>query len=423
MSNLLNISLERGFIMVKFYLFEEEEMKGRWKKCQVEMEKEGIDVLILSKPSNLFYMTGYRSQIFSSDFRAMIAVMPRGGEPTLVLPNLEGPSGEKESWFPHVRRWGNAQMQGNGRYATLISKGLRPGVGGQIEAKDSTELILKIFKENNLLKATVGMELDGFQRIGMPQNDFEAIKASLPNCKFKGCANIMWKLRRVKSKREIEFMKKAGQITDAGYNAVAEVIKTGMSEREIRGVMGQAFLREGGEENAFIIVASGPDRYDMCNPWASDRKIKKGEEVLLDFGAVYNGYYSDIQRLFFMAPIHDKQRELQEKAILIYQASVKKAKPGNAVEEVDIAAFEETKRLGLEHLMFHRTGHSVGLEIQELPSIAVPEKTILEPGMCFAVEPGLYDYAYGAFKIENNIVITKDGYENLTNCSTEITVR
>ncbi|GAI04855.1 unnamed protein product, partial [marine sediment metagenome] len=173
----------------------------------------------------------------------------------------------------------------------------------------------------------------------------------------------------------------------------------------------------------FIIVASGPDRYDMCNPWASDRKIKKGEEVLLDFGAVYNNYYSDIQRLFFMAPIQDKQRELQEKAILIYQASLKKAKPGNAIEEMDIAASEEIKRLGVEYLTFHRTGHSIGLEIQELPSVAVPEKTILEPGMCFAIEPGIYDYAYGAFKIENNIVITKDGYENLTNCNMKITVR
>ena len=81
--------------MKKLYLFGEEEMKSRWEKCQVEMEKEGIDVLILSKPSNLFYMSGYRTQLQSSDFRAMIAVMPRGGEPTLVLPNLEGPSGEK----------------------------------------------------------------------------------------------------------------------------------------------------------------------------------------------------------------------------------------------------------------------------------------------------------------------------------------
>jgi Xaa-Pro aminopeptidase len=409
--------------MVKFYLFEEKEMKGRWEKCQVEMEKEGIDVLILSKATNLFYMSGYRTQIQFSDFRAFIAVMPRGGEPTLVVPNLEGPAGEKESWFPRVRRWGNVKMQGNGRYASLISEGLRQGVGGQIEAKDSTELIVKILKENNLLNAIIGMELDGFQQIAMPQNDFEDIKAALPNCKFKSCANIMWKLRRVKSKREIEYMKKAGQISDAGYNAVAEVIKEGMTEREIRAVMGQAFLKAGGELHGFIIVASGPDRYDMCNPWASDRKIKKGEEVLLDFGAVYNNYYSDIQRLFFIAPIHDKQRELQEKAILIYQASVEKAKPGNAIEEMDIAASREIKRLGVEHLTFHRTGHSVGLEIQEIPSVAVPEKTILEPGMCFAIEPGIYDYAYGAFKIENNIVITKDGYENLTNCNMKITVR
>jgi len=409
--------------MVKFYLFEEEEMKSRWEKCQIEMEKEGIDVLILSKPTNFFYMSGFRTQIRSSDFRAFIAIMPRGGEPTLVVPNIEGPPAEKESWFPHVRRWGNVAMQGNGRYATRISKGLSAGVGGQIEAKDANELVVKILKESNLLNATVGMELDGFQQLGMPQNDFETIKAGLPNCKFKSCSNIMWKLRRVKSKKEIEYMKKAGQVSDAGYDAVAGVIKVGMTERELRAVMGQGFLKAGGELAGFIIVSSGLDRYDMHNSWAWDRKIQKGEQVLFDFGGVYNNYFSDVQRMFFMAPIHDKQRELQEKAMSIYYASLAKAKPGNAIEEMDIAASEEIKRLGVESLVFHRTGHSIGLEIQELPSVAIPEKTILEPGMCFAIEPGIYDYAYGSFKIENDIVITENGYENLTNCNFEITVK
>lgn len=407
--------------MVMFCDFEDDEMKKRWEKCQVEMEKEGIDVLILSKPSNYYYMSGYRTQLQSSDFRAMIAVLPRGGEPTLVLPNLEAPSGEKESWFPHVRRWGDPKMQGNDRYKTLISKGLRSEIGGQVEAKEFTEVVLNIFKENNLLNATVGMELDGF-RLGMTQKEFENIKSSLPKCKFKSCSNIMWNLRRVKSEREIEFMRKAGKISDAGRDAVAENIKVGMSEKELRAIMGQVFLREGGELNGFITINSGIDRYDMHNPWPSDRKIQKGDEVRFDFGAVYNGYWSDIQRLFFMAPMHDKQRELQEKAILIYQACLEKAKPGNLVEEIDIAASEMIKKLGVEHLTVHRTGHSLGLDVHELPSIGTPEKTILEPGMCLAIEPAIYDYAYGAFKIENNIVITKDGYELLTNSSTEITV-
>lgn len=196
-----------------------------------------------------------------------------------------------------------------------------------------------------------------------------------------------------------------------------------MSEREIRAVMGQAFLREGGEFNGFIIVASGRDRYDMCNPWASNRKIKKGEEVLLDFGAVYNGYFSDIQRLFFMAPIHDKQRELAEKALIVHDACLKAAKPGNLVEDIDLDASAEMKRLGVEHLAFHRLGHSIGKNVQEIPSIATPEKTILVPGMCFAVEPGLYDYVYGGFRIEDDIVITEDGFEYLTNCERGIIVR
>ena len=400
---ILNIYSERGFIMVKFYLFEEEEMKSRWEKCQVEMEKDGIDVLILSKPSNLFYMTGYRTQLWDDDFRAIIAVLPRGGAPCLVVPGLEGPAAEKESWFPSVRRWGS----------------------GKTEAIDAPELVKRVFEERKLLNATIGMELGDSQKLGMNHDVFEDIKASLPNCKFKSCGALMWRLRRIKSTREIEFMRKACQISDKGFTKLTEVIKEGMTERDIRRIMGRTFLDEGSDLDggSYVAVSSGPDRSDMSNPWPCDRKLEKGNQVLLDFGAQYNFYASDLSREIYIAPIHDRQKELAEKALIIHDVCLKAAKPGNLVEDIDLAASAEMKRLGVEHLAFHRSGHSIGINVQEIPSIGAPEKTILEPGMCFAVEPGLYDYAYGGFRIEDDIVITEDGFEYLTNCERGIIVR
>jgi len=257
-------------------LFKEEEMRNRWEKCQLEMEKEGIDVLILSKPSNIFYMSGYRTQLWDDDFRAMIAILPRGGEPCLVLPGLEGPAGEKESWFPSVRRRGT----------------------GKTETEDVPELVKRIFEERKLLNTTVAIELGGFQKLGMNHDVFEEIKSSLLNCKFKSCGKVMWKIRPIKSKREIEFMRKAAQISSKGFTKLTEVIKAGTSEREIRKVMGRTFLDEGSDLDggSYIAISTGPDRYDMTNPCPCDRNIEKGDQVLLDFGAQYNYYVSDLYR-------------------------------------------------------------------------------------------------------------------------------
>jgi Xaa-Pro aminopeptidase len=386
--------------MKKFYLFEEEEYRSRWQKCQQEMEKEGIDVLVLSQHTNLFYMSGYRTHLRDSNFRPFICVLPKDGEPTLVVPRLEGPSAKKESWFNKVRIW---------------------GAGG--EAKDAVELLEKVFKDENLVNCTVGMELDTGQRLGMEQSTFNAFRDSLNNCQIKSCSGLMWKLRRVKSKKEIEYMKEACRITDVSFDAVVKAIKVGMNEKEVRKIMGRTMLDEGADLDGFIVVGSGKDRYDMTNPWPVDRKLEKGDMCVLDFGAVYNNYWADVTRGIFIAPISDRQKELYEAILKIHDAGLEMAKPGIPVEEMDKACLRKTKEMGYEDLAYHRTGHSLGLDVHEIPSVAEPDKTIMEPGMCFAIEPGIYDYSAGGFRIEDDIVITKNGFEYLTNCSREVIVK
>jgi len=127
--------------------------------------------------------------------------------------------------------------------------------------------------------------------------------------------------------------------------------------------------------------------------------------------------------LIYIGPIYDRQKELAEKALTIHNTCLKLAKPGNLVEDIDLAVFAEMKRLGVEDLAIHRSGHSIEINVQKIPSIPVPEKTVLEPGMCFVVEPGIYDFRYGGFRIEDDIVITKDGFEYLSNCERGIIVR
>ncbi len=144
--------------------------------------------------------------------------------------------------------------------------------------------------------------------------------------------------------------------------------------------------------------------------------------IILDFGAVYKGYWSDITRGIFVSSISPRQKELYEAALKISEAAIKAIRPGIPVGDIDRAAMKKTEELGYADLVLHRGGHSLGLDVHEIPSIAASDNTIVEPGMCFAIEPAIYDFSVGAFRIEDNFVVTKDGCTCLTNCTREIII-
>ncbi len=374
-------------------LFDEKEYEQRWKKCQEEMEKENLDVLILSQFNNVFYISGYRTQLFFSRFRPFITLLIKGESPILLVPNLEEGAAIRESWFKNkdIRIWGPS-----------------------LKIKTPIELLKNLFIEKKLKNCTVGLELDQGQRPGMIQAEFESLKGLLKNCRIKSCSSLMWKLRRIKSKKEIEFLKEAARISEKAFDVIIDSFQLGMTEKDIQKIMGTTILNAGGELQGFLVVASGKERYDMANPWPSDRKLEKGDMVILDYGAVFNGYWSDLSREFFVGLISSRQRELYEAAHIIHNAAVEVIKPGVPIGEIDIAAMKKIKNLGYEDLVLHRTGHAIGLELHEMPSISSDEMTPLQPGMCFCIEPAIYDFSSGCFRIEDEIVITEEGYSYLS---------
>lgn len=386
--------------MVKYLIFERSEYESRWEKCKEEMDKAGLDVLILTSPSNIYYMSGYRTQLFFSNFRPFICIIPRVGEPVLGVPNLEIYSAKKESWFEDVRHWG--------------ANGI---------AEDPVSWIKKIMEEKNLNNSTVGLELDNGQRVGLMQTEIDAIYDNFPKCQFKSCSQVMWNLRMIKSKRELEFMQEACRITDAGYDGLLEVVRAGMSEKDIQRVVARTMVEEGGELQGFIIVNSGVERYNMMNPWASDRILKNGDMVILDWGGVFNGYWSDLTRVFFIGSATDHQKDLYNTTLKLREIGVKAARPGVPVGDIDKQAMQKVEELGYGKYIQHRSGHAIGLEMHETPSISADNMTIMQPGMCLTVEPALYDWPnVGSFRIEDLIVVTETGSESLSHCTRELII-
>ncbi len=384
-----------------FLDFSVDEYRQRLERIHGLMEEQEIDGLLLSMPTNLIYSTGYRTFLMLSGSRPFLAVVPQGKEPVLILPNLEVGSARKTSWVKDIRGWGS------GLYA---------------DKSDVYELLADVLKENNLQNGRLGIELGHGQRIGMTLEEWDKTQATAPDVEWVDAGALMWAARMVKSEREIEYLRVTCQAADAGFMSAYAAAREGVVEREVTRALAMGMLGAGADTLASLITSSGLDRYDMINPYATDRKLKSGEQMIFDFGCWYRGYRSDITRWFYIGEPSEEQRRNNDAALEIYYDTLEAVKPGNTAADVDKQAYNAIVSRGYKEYMLHRTGHALGLDVHERPSLGPGDNTVLQPGMVIAVEPGIYDFSVGAWRMEDNILITEDGYEFLTNAPRNILV-
>ncbi len=384
-----------------FLDFPIEEYQSRLAKIQKIMADNKVDGLVLTDPSNLIYFTGYRTILYASKFRPFLAVIPQSGEPVLVLPNLEVGDGVKTAWVKDVRGWG---------------KGLNA------IAPDAFGLMGDVLREKKLDKGRIGIELATGQRLAMTFDQWEALKSQVPAAEFVNSADLIWQVRIIKSLQELDYIRASCKATDAAFLAAIAAARPGVTERELQRILGRTMMDMGADAPGFLVVASGPQRYDMINPFASDRTLQVGDMLNFDIGAIYRGYWSDLSRGVYIGSVTDRQREFYKAEEEIFYAALNAVKPHIPASAVDKVTEETTRRIGFGPYMLHRTGHSLGLDVHELPSVAVGDETILLPGMIITIEPGVYDFSIGAWRIEDTVLVTDTGYELLTNSPRQLMV-
>lgn len=392
--------------MHQYMDFTKEEFQGRYRRLQGLMREAKLDAALLSDGGNLIYITGYRTLLLISKFRPFLAMAFAEGDPVLILPNLEVGVGRQMGWIDDVRGWGAR--------------------GPYTDKPDALTIIKDVIAERRLGGKRVGFELSLGQRLGMTFDQYQAFRGAFEaaGCSIGNVAEVMWKSRIKKSPREIEYLRVAGHATDAGYLAALEIAREGVSEKELSDAIGVGMIKAGADWPAFLVVQSGASRYDMMNPPASERRAEKGDMVIFDIGAAYRGYWGDLTRGFFIGQPTKRQREFYAAELEIFRRTRDAVRPGITIEEIDKVAEATTIELGFKDYMWHRTGHAIGIDVHELPSVALGDKTVLEPGMVFTIEPGIYDFSVGAFRIEDVVVVTPKGYESLNPGSpVELTVR
>jgi Xaa-Pro dipeptidase len=353
-----------------------------------QVQKQGrMDVIALVPGANLRYLTGL--EMLPTE-RITLALFPAGANPLLILPKLEAPRAEA-------------------RLATEVSLYPYSDQEGPERAfqQATTDLDLK--------DKTIGVE-----HLRMRVFELRQLQQHASGCEFVDGEPLLTQLRIIKDDGEIEAMRRAAEVNQGTFREVQQLIRPGITESELAAAWQKTALdAAGGDLPETPIVASGPNGASP-HTTATNRPIEKGDLVIIDGFLRSEGYYSDITRTYAMGEVDEELANIYSIVQEANAAGRETIKPGLKAEEVDLAARQVIERAGYGEYFIHRTGHGFGLEIHEPPYIVEGNEQLLEPGMAFTVEPGIYLPGRGGVRIEDDVVVTEDGCETLTTLPREL---
>ena len=232
--------------------------------------------------------------------------------------------------------------------------------------------------------------------------------------KLEPTSNLIRELRKVKDQQEIKLIREACNLTNIGMQVAAQIIRPGMKEKEVAAEVEYVMRKNGSDGTAFdTIIASGASSafpHGSC----SDRTIQEGDLVVVDLGATYKFYRSDMTRTFIAGKVSEKQIKIYETVKLAQHKAFESIKPNSIGKDVDEAARKVIEEAGFGDFFVHNLGHGVGLEIHEAPILSPDSKDILAAGNVVTDEPGIYLPGYGGVRIEDTVLVTADGAEKLT---------
>ena len=282
--------------------------------------------------------------------------------------------------------------------------------------KVSNDIDIKLLKKQECFYEWV-LEQD-FKNVGIEEDYtsiklFKILEEKLPKIKFHLINGS--KLRIIKTKDEIKLIKKAAQISLEALEATKHLIKPGVSEIEIRNHLESQMLYKGAKKPGFDSIVVSGERSALPHGNPSNKLLKDGELVTVDFGAEYAGYTADITRTFKVGKVLDeKLLEIFEIVKEAQELGIKGIKPGVKASDIDKICRDYITSKGYGEYFTHGTGHGLGVEVHEEPYVSPLSSSILEVGNVVTVEPGIYIPNLGGTRFEDDILVTEEGYEILS---------
>ncbi|MEM2994660.1 MAG: Xaa-Pro peptidase family protein [Candidatus Bathyarchaeia archaeon] len=339
---------------------------------RLAFDKKGFDGFLITNSTNTLYFSGCP------------------GLACLLIPKF----GEGKAYVYNVN-YEQAKAETKGFEVELVKnrENLMAKIAGQI----------KTFKMERLAVDTLNVE--GYRKLA---------KELRGETKMKFQEGLIWELRKVKDETEIELIRKAAELTSEGMKVAYEVIRPNVRECEVAGEIEHAMRKSGSWGTAFnTIVASGV-RSAFPHGGCTEKEIQNGELVVVDVGATYKFYRSDMTRTIIAGKPSEKQRKLYEIVKEAQAKAFKAVKPNAKAEEIDKTARTLIEKAGYGENFVHGLGHGVGLEVHEPPTLSPESKDRLAVGNVITIEPGIYIAGFGGIRIEDTVLVRKDEAEKLT---------
>ncbi len=359
-------------------------------KLQAWLGKNNQDIAYISDPITIAYFTGYEMEPHERIF-SLVAF--KDAEPFVFTPALNVEEAKASEW--------------NG------------DVFGYLDSENPWEIIADKVKQRT----------NEFQNWAIEKNNlsvahYQSLHEQFSNADFNGNVSpFIERIRLYKTPEEIKKLKGAGAEADFAFQIGFNAIKTGVTERSIAGQIDyQLKVQKGVMHESFeTIVQAGAN---AANPHLGPtmNKIKPNELVLFDLGTMHEGYASDSSRTVAYGTPSDKQREIYEIDREAQQAAIDAVKPGITAEELDSVARDIITKAGYGEYFIHRLGHGIGKDVHEFPSIVQGNDLVLEEGMCFSIEPGIYIPGFAGVRIEDCGVVTKDGFDLFTHTDKDLKI-
>jgi Xaa-Pro aminopeptidase len=272
----------------------------------------------------------------------------------------------------------------------------------------------------NLLGTLSGVEVIGFESAHLLHRDFQRLLTDGTRWQWRPQLNLVEALRESKDAGEVALIRQAGEMAISALRKTLKEVRPGLTELNVAGILEKALRDEGSEDFPFAtIVASGP-RAALPHARASSREIEKGDLLLLDFGAQYQGYCSDITRTVVLGKSTDEQRAIHAIVREANAVASKSVRAGMKGQDADGLARRYIEDRGYGEAFGHSLGHGLGLEVHEAPRLAKTVETLLGAGAVVTIEPGIYRPGWGGVRIEDDVHLAASGPVILTDFTREL---
>jgi len=386
----------------------------RVEKVQLTLQEKGIDLMLLYKPISIFYLTGYGH---ISTERPLAMLVPANDEIGFFLPLLEVDFVLEKC--PHIK-----QENITTYFDYPAGNATRSPTG---EVKHPMKLLAELIESKGFGSKKIAADAPGaptFWGYLGPK-----LAEVLPNARIELLPELIIDIRMIKDEEEIALIKESAKWGNLAHQYLQEFVELGVSEIEIS-------LKASFEASKAMLRTFGPD-YEMefygrafparagfrgqigphsALPHSISKyiKIKKGDILITGAGSHIGGYNSELERTMIVGEPTEKQKRLFEVMLAAQTAGLETFGPGVKCSEVDKAATKVIKEAGYSNLLRHHTGHALGMEGHERPFLDVGDETVMQRGMVFSCEPGIYELGYAGFRHSDTVWITEDGFECIT---------